>query len=137
METDIELKKGEELANDVGQILRDAWSMEHQLRKEADMLAVEAKKDGKKGAYAAEQKRLILEKLMLLFIIVGLLEMAKRCLMGVIDRLTHAYNLLADATNALRVTLSSLADTVFQAINAAPPALGPVPPGTPPFMSPP
>ncbi len=126
-----QLEKGQAVADDVTRVLRDAWRMEHKLRAEVDELVESSTTEGKSASYAAEQKRLLLEKLLLLLLIAGLLEAAKRCLLMVIRLLTLAYTILAMAAQALYGASMALGNTVFQQIQAAPPA--PPPPGAPPF----
>jgi len=126
---DSQLQKGRQLAADVTQVLREIWSIEQGLRKEVDALRTAALKDPEAGAYAAEQKALFLEKIMFLLFVSGLLEAAKDCLLGVIEKLAIA-NLILSALAEILLNLSvALGDQVFQAFTNAQNAPGPPPSG--------
>ncbi len=97
------VQQGRAIGAAVNSMLGEAWQIDLELRSEVDTLRrrIEEEGDSEAGAYAAEQKAVLLEKLLLLLLIALLLEAAKLCLLEVIRLLRISRQLLALAYNAL------------------------------------
>ena len=95
-----QISKGQAIGDEINRMLGEAWQIDLSLRAEVDSLRGRIA-EGELGAYAAEQKAVLLEKLLLLIFISLLLEAAKLCLLTVIQLLDVSRDLLATAYNAL------------------------------------
>lgn len=105
-----QIRKGQAIGAEVNRMLGEAWQIDLELRSEVDSLR-ERLAEGEHhelGVYVAEQKAVLLEKLILLVFISLLLEAAKLCLLIVIQLLVVSRDLLATAYNALAGASSAL-----------------------------
>ncbi len=82
-----QLQKARSAADDVTRSVCELVDTERRLRAEVDELCGLVAKGGKAGRIAAEQKRLLLEKVIGLLLVAALIEAAKRCLLQIIERL--------------------------------------------------
>ncbi len=105
-----QIRKGQAIGAEVNRMLGEAWQIDLELRLEVDSLRerLAEEENHEPCAYAAEQKAVLLEKLILLVFISLLLEAAKLCLLIVIQLLVVSRDLLATAYNALAGASSAL-----------------------------
>jgi len=98
-----QIGKGQAIGTEVNRMLAEAWKIDLEMRAEVDSLReqIAEGEDRELGAYVAEQKAVLLEKLVLLIFVALLLEAAKLCLLLVIQLLDVSRDLLAIAYNAL------------------------------------
>ena len=97
-----QIRKGQAVGDEVTRMLGEAWQIDLELRAEVDSLREQMAEGGDHlGGYVAEQKAVLLEKLLLLLFIALLLEAAKLCLLMVIQLLIISRTLLALAYNTL------------------------------------
>lgn len=96
-----QIAKGRSIVESFQQQTRSLWEFELAMRAEVDALREAVGEESGAGAYAAEQKRLLLEKMLLSILIIAGLEEAKRCLLLAVEKLDQAYFLLELVSGAV------------------------------------